>query len=61
MTSKEIKAKLEDLAARAPYSNTPGRELGELIGLMLQTVEGETPAEPVQVEKAPAEPAGEAA
>jgi hypothetical protein len=33
---KEVtKTKLEELAARAPYSNTPGRELGELIGALL--------------------------
>lgn len=46
------KTKLEELAARAPYSNTPGRELGELIGALLAD------AEPVA--EAPA-PEGEAA
>jgi hypothetical protein len=29
------KTKLQELAERAPYSNTPGRELGELIGALL--------------------------
>ncbi|MDT7522026.1 hypothetical protein RAE21_06320 [Rhodoferax sp. TBRC 17198] len=46
------KTKLEELAARAPYSNTTGRELGELIGALLED------AEPVA--EAPA-PEGEAA
>jgi hypothetical protein len=47
------KTKLEELAARAPYSNTLGRELGELIGALLADAEPAAPA-------APAEPAGEA-
>lgn len=52
------KTKLEELAARAPYSNTPGRELGELIGALLAD------AEPVAEAPAPAKaaaPEGEAA
>ena len=53
-TMKEAtKTKLEELAARAPYSNTLGRELGELIGALLADAEPAAPA-------APAEPAGEA-
>ena len=46
-TMKEAtKTKLEELAARAPYSNTQGRELGELIGALLEDAKPE--------EKAPA-------